>query len=37
VFGYISVVVEGASIKDCRGFWLCKVYIVGWPAGDECL
>jgi hypothetical protein len=34
VFGCISaVVVEGA----CRGLGLCKVGIVGWSVGDECV
>jgi hypothetical protein len=36
VFGCISVVVEGAYDRDCRGLRLCKVGIVGWSAGDEC-
>jgi hypothetical protein len=37
VFGCISVVVEGAYDRDCRGLRLCKVGIVGWSAGDECV
>jgi hypothetical protein len=37
VFGYISVVVEeGVCVRDCRGFGLYKVSIVGWSMGDEC-
>jgi hypothetical protein len=36
VFGCISVVVvEGACVRDCRSFMLCKVGIVGWSLGDE--
>jgi hypothetical protein len=31
------VVVEGACVKDCRRLWLCKIGIVGWSAGDECV
>jgi hypothetical protein len=38
VFGYISVVVVlGAFVKDCSGFGLCNVGIVGWSGGDECV
>jgi hypothetical protein len=37
VFGCISVVVEGACVKDCRGLGLYTVGIVGWSAGDECI
>jgi hypothetical protein len=38
VFGCISVVVvEGASVRDCKGYGLCKVVIVGWSVGDECV
>jgi hypothetical protein len=37
VFGYISVVVEeGVCVRDCSGLWLCKDFIVGCSAGDEC-
>jgi hypothetical protein len=36
VFGCISVVVEeGACVRDCRVWGLCKVGIVGWSVGDE--
>jgi hypothetical protein len=35
-FGYISVVVEECvSVRDCRGFGLCRVGIVGCSVGDE--
>jgi hypothetical protein len=38
VFGCISVVlVEGACVRDFRGLWLCRVGIVGWSVGDECV
>jgi hypothetical protein len=37
VFGCISVVVEGACVRDCRGLGFCKVGIVGWSAGHECV
>jgi hypothetical protein len=37
VFGCISVVVEGACVWDCRNLGLCKVGIVGWSVGDECV
>jgi hypothetical protein len=30
------VVVEGACVRDCRGFGSCKVGIVSW-SGDECV
>jgi hypothetical protein len=36
VFRCISVV-EGACVRDCRGLGLCKVDIVGWSAGGECV
>jgi hypothetical protein len=35
--GCISVVVEHACVRDCRVLGLCKVAIVGWSAGDECV
>jgi hypothetical protein len=38
VFGCISVVVvEGACGSDCSSLGLCKVGIVGWSAGNECV
>jgi hypothetical protein len=38
VFGCISVVfVVGACVRDSRGLGFCKVGIVGWSAGDECV
>jgi hypothetical protein len=37
VFGCISVVVEGACGRGCRGLGLCKVGIVSWSVGDECV
>jgi hypothetical protein len=38
LFGCISVVVvEGACVRDCRSLELCKVGIVGWSVGDECI
>jgi hypothetical protein len=37
VLGCISVVVEHACVRDCRVLGLCKVAIVGWSAGDECV
>jgi hypothetical protein len=38
VFRCISVVVvEGAFVRDFRGLGLCKVAIVGWSVGDECV
>jgi hypothetical protein len=38
VFGCISVVVvEVACIRDCRCLGLCKVSIVCWSVGDECV
>jgi hypothetical protein len=38
VFGCVSVVVvEGASVRDFRGLELCKVGIVDWLAGGECV
>jgi hypothetical protein len=37
VFGCISVVMEGACVRDCRNLGLCKVGVVGWSAGDECV
>jgi hypothetical protein len=37
VFGYISVVVEeGVCVRNCRGFRLYKVVIVGCSVGNEC-
>jgi hypothetical protein len=27
----------GACVRDCRGLGLCKIGIVGWSAGDECV
>jgi hypothetical protein len=35
VFGCISVVVEGAFVRNCRGMGLCKVGVVGWSVGDD--
>jgi hypothetical protein len=38
VFGCISVfVVEGACVRDCRGFELCNIGLVGWTVGDACV
>jgi hypothetical protein len=38
VFLCISVVlVEVACVRDCRGLGLCKVGIVGWSVGNECV
>jgi hypothetical protein len=37
VFHCISVVVEGAYVRDCRVLGFCKVGIVGWSVGDECV
>jgi hypothetical protein len=37
VFGCISVVVEGACVRDCRGLGLCKDGIIGWSVGDRCV
>jgi hypothetical protein len=37
MFGFISVVVEGACVRDSRGMELCKVGIVGWSVGNECV
>jgi hypothetical protein len=37
VFGCISIVVEGACVRNCRGMGLCKVGKVGWSEGDECV
>jgi hypothetical protein len=37
VGGCISVVVEGAYVRGCRGLGLCKVGIVVWSAGGECV
>jgi hypothetical protein len=37
VWVYSVVVVEGACVRDCRELGLCKVGIVGWSAGDECV
>jgi hypothetical protein len=37
VFGCISVVVEGACVKDCRELGLYKVGKIGWSLGDECV
>jgi hypothetical protein len=35
---YISViVVQGACVRDCKWLELCKVGIVSWSAGDECV
>jgi hypothetical protein len=31
------VVVESACVSDCRDLRLCKVGIVGWSVGDECV
>jgi hypothetical protein len=31
------VVVEGASVRDCRCLGLCKVGIVSLSVGDECV
>jgi hypothetical protein len=36
VCGCISVVVEGACVRDCRGLGLCQVGTVGWSVGGEC-
>jgi hypothetical protein len=33
VFRYISVVVEGACVRDCRGLGLCIVGTVGYSVG----
>jgi hypothetical protein len=37
IFGCISLVVEGACVRDYGGLGLCKVGIVGWSIGDECV
>jgi hypothetical protein len=37
VFGWISVVVEGACVRDCRGLGLCTVGTVGSSSGCECV
>jgi hypothetical protein len=38
VFGCISVVVvQGPCVRDCNRLGLCKVGIVGWSVGDECV
>jgi hypothetical protein len=38
VFGCISVVlVEGACVRDYKSLALCKVGIVHWSVGDECV
>jgi hypothetical protein len=37
VFGCISVVVDGAYFRDCRGFGLCKVGILDWSVNDVCV
>jgi hypothetical protein len=37
MFECISVVMQGACVRDCRGLGLCKVSIVGWSAGGECV
>jgi hypothetical protein len=33
----ISVAVEGACVRDCRGLGLCAVGRVGSSAGGECV
>jgi hypothetical protein len=35
VFGYIYVVEEGVSVRDCRGLGLCRVGIGRCSVGDE--
>jgi hypothetical protein len=35
VFGYVSVVVEGACVRDCSGLGWYKVLTAGFPAGGE--
>jgi hypothetical protein len=35
VFGCISIVVEGAFVRDYRGLGLCTVGIVGYSVGGE--
>jgi hypothetical protein len=37
VFECISVVMLGGCVRDCRELGLCKVGIVGWSAGGECV
>jgi hypothetical protein len=37
VFGCISVVVEGACVRDFRRLVLCTVGTVGYLANDECI
>jgi hypothetical protein len=38
VFGCISVfVIKGACVRDCRGLEFCKVGIIDWSLGDECV
>jgi hypothetical protein len=37
VFGYTSIVVEGACVRNCRALELCKVDIVDWSVGDKCV
>jgi hypothetical protein len=27
----------GCCVRDCRRLGLCKVGVVGWTAGDECV
>jgi hypothetical protein len=35
VFGCISLVVESACVKDCRGLGLCTIDTVGYLMGGE--
>jgi hypothetical protein len=37
MFGCISVVVEHAYVRDCRGLGLYKVGIAGLSADNECV
>jgi hypothetical protein len=37
VFGCISVVVQGVSVRDCRGLGLCTVGTVGQSTGGACV
>jgi hypothetical protein len=37
VFRCIYVVLQGAFVRDFRDLGLCKVGIVSWSVGDECV